>query len=72
MNKPVPFRLRIKELLKQRGESQLQMEMESGVCRSALHRGVKRRSTLTSLAYFFQMPVEELVAGTDAEWVLDQ
>lgn len=61
------LRYRVAELLADRGLVQSDLEPGCGVHRQTVYNGVKSRSTLCALAYFFGMTVEELVKGTEAE-----
>lgn len=61
------LRSKVYALLYDRGLSTCDMERGCGVARQTVYRGVKCRSVLAALAYFFGMTVEELVKDTEAE-----
>jgi len=72
MSNPIRFYLRVNGLLSQRGLSQHKMELGCGVSRHTIYRGPKTKTPVAALAYYFGITMEELVEGTDAEWVLEQ
>ena len=61
------FRSRVYSLLYEKEQTVEDITKVCGVTRWTIYRGVKTRSTLCALAYFFGITVEELVRGTDAE-----
>ena len=65
----IPVGRRISDLLYNKGISTLKFEMDTGIARRILYSSKHRphRSTLMAVAYYLEMTVEELVAGTDAE-----
>lgn len=67
-DKVLPFHLRVRQLLLEKGVSQNKMEQETGISRRIVYPLKRRptRSLLMALAYYFGATVEELVEGTDA------
>lgn len=67
-DKVLPFHIRVRQLLLEKGISQNRMEKETGIARRIVYPLKRRphRSILMALAYYFGTTVEELVEGTDA------
>lgn len=65
----IKFIYRVRDLLGERGEVLNDLQRSVGVNYVTIHRGVKNKSTIAAIAYYFNMDAEELVAGTDAEEV---
>lgn len=64
------FGERVRRLLKERGKSSTDLEIDTGIARRILYKFYDQqphRSTLMALAYYLETTVEELVDGTDAE-----
>ena len=61
------FNDRLKQLMKEKGKSFVDMEDKIGIYNKTVWRGVKRRSTLAAIAYYMEMRVEDMIAGTEAE-----
>ena len=61
------FNDRLKQLMKEKGKSFVDMEDKIGIYNKTVWRGVKRRSTLAAIAYYMEMRVEDMIDGTDAE-----
>lgn len=68
---PLPFKVRVREILEQRGISLYEFSENTGIERTNFF--YKRdshkhcRYIHMAIAYYFDMDVEELIAGTDAE-----
>lgn len=61
---------RVRRLLKERGKTSTDLEIETGMARRILYKFYDNRptrSTLMALAYYLGVTVEELVDGTDQE-----
>ena len=69
MEKVIPLCERLRKLLDERNESIRHFEWETGMDRRIMYiyKHKYRKATLMALAYYFNMRVEDLVAGTDAE-----
>ena len=67
----IPFYERLRRLVEERGVSHQQFERDTGIARRIFYKQEKRRkmcrSTIMACAYYFDMSVEELIAGTTAE-----
>lgn len=64
----IPFRDKLKSILKEKGISQRQFEIDTGICKKILYYDRKiHKSMLMGLAYYLEMKVEDMIEGTDAE-----
>lgn len=64
----IPVGQKISGLLYSRGISTNQFERDTGIARRILYpsKYKPRRATLMAIAYYLDMRVEDLIAGTDA------
>ena len=69
----IKFAYRIQDLLDERDEVLNDLQSKVGVNCVTIRRGVKNKSTIAAIAYYFNMDAAELVAGTDVEeiWYKD-
>ena len=62
---------RVRDILYERNISIAKFEKDTGIQRQFFYknRNVKghRKATIMAIAYYFRIPVEELICGTDAE-----
>lgn len=67
----IRFREKVKAILKERKISLLRFSEETGICRENFFYGRRShnhcRYIHMAIAYYFNMKVEDLVEGTDAE-----
>ena len=64
----IPFREKLKRILKEKGISTRQFEIDTGICKDILYYERKtHKSMLMGLAYYLEMKVEDMIEGTDAE-----
>ena len=64
----IPFGEKVRGLLRERGITQEQFELDTGISRRTLYdRGRYRKATITALACYLEEDPEDLVAGTTAE-----
>lgn len=64
----IPFREKLKRILKEKGITQREFEIDTGICRTILFYDRKiHKSTLMGLAYYLEMKVEDMIEDTDAE-----
>ena len=61
------FVYRVQNLLAERGEVLNDLRRVTGVNRSTVYKGPKRKQTIAAIAYYLGISGDELVAGTDAE-----
>lgn len=66
------FVYRVQNLLAERGEVLHDMQRVVGVHRKTLYNGPKHKHIIAAIAYYLDMSVEELVAGTDAEEIWNE
>lgn len=66
------FIYRVQDLLAERGEVLIDLQLGVGVYRKTLYRGPKHKATIAAIAYYFGISAEELVAGTDAAEVWER
>jgi hypothetical protein len=61
------FKYKLRLIMNDQGKTWLDMKEKCGVDRATIQRGIKSRSVLAAIAYFVEMPVEELIEGTEME-----
>lgn len=69
MDNQIPFCVKLRKILKERGISMLKFEYDTGIGRRIFYdqNHKRHKSLLMAIAYYLKMTGEELVAGTDAE-----
>lgn len=63
----IPFPLRLRELLRERGVKKAKFGTDTGIARRIFYKDERHnKSTLMAVAYYLGITVEELVEGTTA------
>ena len=75
MDELIPFKQRLKDILRKRHISIFQFCEDTGICReSFFYRKTNHKHgkyVYMAMAYYLSMAVEELIEGTDAEYDWD-
>ena len=66
------FIYRVQNLLAAQGEVLHDMQRVIGINRKTLYNGPKQKHIIAAIAYYLDINVEELVAGTDAEEIWNE
>lgn len=69
MDNVIPFHIKLRKILDERGISMLKFEYDTRIDRRIFYNKKHKhgKSLLMAIAYYLKMTGEELVAGTDAE-----
>jgi hypothetical protein len=68
----IKFIYRVQNLLAERGEVLNDLSRGVGVSRRTIYRGIKSKSMIAAIAYYFRINAEELVAGTELEEIWEE
>lgn len=68
MDDVIPFQVKLRQLLKEKGISTWKFEIDTGICRKIFYSKNRKfhKSMLMAIAYYLEMNVEEMIDGTDA------